>query len=449
MEYCQKDGNNMMQLPSHIQDYQLPYSAAEVINKEERNESSDVYSYGCLAWEMFGSKIPWSWLTNLEIKALAKINSSIRLPMQECWPTYLQNIITKCTTRDSSKRSDSFHSILDLFRVETQPRLCQCKSILKNSSSKMFNGFKPSRTSNSKVKFSMKDMQHCESTSTQANSEYGENKNTNQFVMKRKIFNNASVLSGANSSFSSACPVHSRDTILSESCSHCSLNKTMMTHHNNKNSTDQFSFHTTTSTKCYLKSNHNSAPSLLNQILSSTNRNDARHLSFCTCTNKKSTGDMHMDSEAEIVKVSPSVMQALQDMGDENKDPVEPLLKATELTNMAHHHERKFWSKQAASLKELEQMLIEFHEKGESEETIRKIMKDYFHYYDGARHAKEDNTDDKSDERKTQEKLNEEVLNKIFGITETLDKKDWARASIHERDVTGRRSPASKFRSAE
>lgn len=42
---------------------------------------------------------------------------------------------------------------------------------------------------------------------------------------------------------------------------------------------------------------------------------------------------------------------------------------------MAHHHERKFWSKQAASLKELEQMLIEFQEKGESEETIRKIIK--------------------------------------------------------------------------
>ena len=103
------------QIPSVDARFQLKYTSPECVSDSCKiSEASDVYSFGCVTWEVFSRKQPWSWLEPEEFAALAiqTGENSARLPMHPCWPSHVKRIVDEATRRDMCDRP-SFRSIFE------------------------------------------------------------------------------------------------------------------------------------------------------------------------------------------------------------------------------------------------------------------------------------------------------------------------------------------------
>merc|ERR1712193_262453 len=68
------------------------YMSPETIHRNNVSTFSDVFSFGCVTWELFGRTQPWSWLEHSDVTLLAQHNrnNSVRLPVQPCWPSHVK-----------------------------------------------------------------------------------------------------------------------------------------------------------------------------------------------------------------------------------------------------------------------------------------------------------------------------------------------------------------------
>ena len=90
-----------------------PWIAPEVLSSYELTQSSDVYSYGVLLWEMLTKDTPFRGLTDSQISLLV-INNDSRPLIPQNSPPKLSKLIRICWDKDP-KRRPSFEMIIKAF----------------------------------------------------------------------------------------------------------------------------------------------------------------------------------------------------------------------------------------------------------------------------------------------------------------------------------------------
>uniref|UniRef100_A0A7M5UV29 Protein kinase domain-containing protein n=1 Tax=Clytia hemisphaerica TaxID=252671 RepID=A0A7M5UV29_9CNID len=118
-EHALLDGENPKRaMSSASEKYHFPYMAPELHLYDDSlpSSASDVYSFGCLVWEMYGLRRPWSWLERTEIVCLAQVKHPITLPMSTCWPESIKTIIEIATKQRPFQRPTFRTLYSDVFR---------------------------------------------------------------------------------------------------------------------------------------------------------------------------------------------------------------------------------------------------------------------------------------------------------------------------------------------
>lgn len=85
--------------------------APEIMRGESYDESSDVYSYGIILWELFNREIPWHRQTMLDLIDQVGYNKK-KLPLQKALKSPFANLIDDCLNWQRELRP-SFKTILE------------------------------------------------------------------------------------------------------------------------------------------------------------------------------------------------------------------------------------------------------------------------------------------------------------------------------------------------
>eukprot|EP00033_Pygsuia_biforma_P003527 GCRY01003861.1.p1 GENE.GCRY01003861.1~~GCRY01003861.1.p1 ORF type:complete len:766 (+),score=168.79 GCRY01003861.1:243-2540(+) len=87
------------------------WMAPEVLRNEQYNEKADVFSYGCVLWELYTRQDPYKGLNAMEVGRRV-CNEGLRLPIPPQCPAILKSLITRCFQEDPNLRP-SFREILE------------------------------------------------------------------------------------------------------------------------------------------------------------------------------------------------------------------------------------------------------------------------------------------------------------------------------------------------
>lgn len=124
MEYASSNITQTKEMFPDDRKYQLKYMAPETVSISSASMFSDVYSFGCLIWEIFSRTIPWSWIEEDDIILMGNDDAcSVCLPMQPCWPHHVRYIIHHCTQRKIEDRP-SFDDIFRFFNDVCRGSIC-------------------------------------------------------------------------------------------------------------------------------------------------------------------------------------------------------------------------------------------------------------------------------------------------------------------------------------
>ena len=110
-EFVELNSQNVEEIKNEINKYSPP----EHINEEDINENFDIYSFGCLLFELFSIKDNKNNENNNDLSTINVDNNLSKILSQKINPLFL-NIIKKCIEPDKEKRIkfDELYSNLNL-----------------------------------------------------------------------------------------------------------------------------------------------------------------------------------------------------------------------------------------------------------------------------------------------------------------------------------------------
>lgn len=92
--------------------------APEIMRSEEYKESSDIYSYGMILWEMVKGEIPYNGLSVTQILGAVGWDH-LQVPIPENGNDILLKIIRECLVKDRNKRP-IFSQIVDALQTKNR-----------------------------------------------------------------------------------------------------------------------------------------------------------------------------------------------------------------------------------------------------------------------------------------------------------------------------------------
>lgn len=92
------------------------YMAPEVTTRRPYNFSVDVYSFGVVLWEMCSLEVPYQAYNSSMMKDMVA-NFGERPPINEKWPTELQDLISSCWHANYRKRPGFEHVTSELEKL--------------------------------------------------------------------------------------------------------------------------------------------------------------------------------------------------------------------------------------------------------------------------------------------------------------------------------------------
>ena len=97
--------DDYFRLPGFNESLPVRWLAPEVIQQQQWSSKSDVWSFGCLMWEVFsGGQRPYTGFVDQEVIGL--VTSGHVLPRTDQCPAIVYDVMTECWKRPSSSRAD-------------------------------------------------------------------------------------------------------------------------------------------------------------------------------------------------------------------------------------------------------------------------------------------------------------------------------------------------------
>ncbi|CAG2179624.1 unnamed protein product, partial [Oppiella nova] len=93
--------------------------APEVFEGKKYTEKCDVYSWAIILWEVLARRIPFDWLENVDLVILLAAHRGKRPPLLHNCPQVIENIMTKCWSKDPAVRP-SMAEVVDLIGMVAQ-----------------------------------------------------------------------------------------------------------------------------------------------------------------------------------------------------------------------------------------------------------------------------------------------------------------------------------------